>query len=316
MTHPVPAPTRVLYVGGMPRSGSTLLTWMLGQLPGHCAVGELFYLWTSGLERDQLCGCGEAFRSCEFWTDVGERAFGGWSAVDVERVRTLMRRVDATTQIPRVLGSRFLPTFRREQQEYADLLARVYGAASHVSGCPTVVDGSKRPSLAYLLRTAPQVDLRVVQIVRDPHGVAHSWSKQVTLPPGAGAREYLKVRPTRLITRRWITVNALIRGIRRLSVPVLTVRYEDLVAEPRATMASIAAFSGAHQVNGSDPVHFVRSDGVHLAPAHMVEGGRVRFSPSPLTLRLDESWRLEMPAPRRRAVSLTTAVARRRYGYR
>ena len=51
----------VLFVGGMPRSGSTLFDLMVGQLPGHCDVGELFYLWQAGPLRDQLCACGEPF---------------------------------------------------------------------------------------------------------------------------------------------------------------------------------------------------------------------------------------------------------------
>ena len=38
-------PVRLLYVGGVPRSGSTLADMMIGQLPGHVGVGELYYLW-------------------------------------------------------------------------------------------------------------------------------------------------------------------------------------------------------------------------------------------------------------------------------
>jgi hypothetical protein len=308
------APVRVLYVGGMPRSGSTLITWMIGQFPGHEAVGELFYLWSAGVGRDQVCGCGEPFRSCPFWTEVGERAFGGWDQVDVAHVESLLRRVDKTSAIPRMLTSRLQPSFRRDLEEYADVMTRVYAAAASVAGVDTVVDGSKRPSLAYLLRLSDRIDLRVVHIVRDPRGVAHSWSKKVELPPGAGVRGYLKVRSTRLITRRWITVNALVSGLRRFGVPLLTVRYEDLAAEPRRVLEEVARFAG---VTDEDAVAaFVRDDGVHVEPAHMVEGGRVRFSPSPLEVRLDEKWRTEMPERRRRAIETATWVSRRSYGYR
>lgn len=308
------SPVQVLYVGGMPRSGSTLLTWMLGQLPGHTAVGELFYLWSAGVGRDQVCGCGEPFRSCPFWTAVGDEAFGGWDKVDVAHVESLLRRVDKTSAIPRLLTSRLQPSFRRDLDEYADVMTRVYAAAASVAGVDTVVDGSKRPSLAYLLRLSDGIDLRVVHIVRDPRGVAHSWSKQVELPPGAGVRGYLKVRSTRLITRRWITVNAMVRGLRRLGVPLLTVRYEDLAAEPRSVLEGIARFAG---IDDEDAVaSFVKDDQVHVEPAHMVEGGRVRFSASPLQVRLDEKWRTEMPDGRRRAIETATWVSRRSYGYR
>ena len=304
----------VLYVGGMPRSGSTLLTWMLGQLPGHVAVGELFYLWTAGLVRDQLCGCGRPFSECPFWQEVGEEAFGGWDNVDHERVTALLNEVDRTSRIPHVLLSRFAPRFRRALQEYLEITDRVYRAASRVAGDATIVDGSKRPSLAYLLRASRAVDLRVVQIVRDPRGVVQSWSKQVALPPGGGSRGYLKVRPTRQITRRWVTVNAMIRATARMGVPLMTVRYEDLVSDPRGVVGRIAAFSGV--APEPDPLAFIDGSQVHVEPAHMVEGGRVRFSPSPLVMRADETWRLEMPAGRKRVVDLVTGMSRRRYGYR
>ncbi|MGH3357960.1 MAG: sulfotransferase family protein [Nocardioidaceae bacterium] len=306
------ARTRVLYVGGMPRSGSTLLTWILGQLPGHCALGEVYYVWSAGVERDQTCGCGVPFSRCEFWTAVGDEAFGGWGSVDLDRVKALKSRVDKTSRIPHVLLARRMPSFRRDRDEYAALMTRLYTAAARVAGSPILVDGSKRPSLAYILRMSPDIDLRMVQLVRAPHGVVHSWSKQIALPAGIGANDYLKVRPTRVITRRWVTVNATVRAVRHLGVPLITIRYEDLVADPHGVLDRIARFC---DIEPGEASAFVQPDGVHLPPAHMVAGGRMRFTPSPLTLRLDETWRSEMPVGKRRVVSGATALARRRYGY-
>jgi hypothetical protein len=305
--------TRVLYVGGMPRSGSTLLTWIIGQLPGHVAIGELFYLWSAGIARNQLCGCGRPFSDCPFWQQVGDVAFGGWETV-TPRAEALIGEVDTTSRIPSILSARLRPRFGRRMAEYLDLLEHVYGAAATVADGATVVDGSKRPSTAYLLRASRKIDLRVVQIVRDPRGVVQSWSKQVELPSGAGSRGYLKVRSTRQITRRWITVNATIRALGLLGVPLMTVRYEDLVREPGRVVQEIADFAGVHA--DTDPTAFVDGTLVHLTPAHMVEGGRVRFSQSPLEMRLDERWRSEMPVARRRLVDVVTRPARRRYGYR
>ncbi len=305
--------TRILYVGGMPRSGSTLLTWMLGELPGHVAIGELYYLWSAGLKRDQLCGCGETFSDCPFWTEVGRRAFGGWEQVDVDRAVELATRIDDSRQLPKILGARLLPSFRAVRDEYLDLLTRVYDAVSELSGDATVVDGSKRASMAYLLRASSRLDLRVVHVVRDPRGVANSWSKQVDLPEGAGVRGYLKIRSTRLIVRRWLTVNSLLGLLRRLGVPVHVVRYEDLAADPERVMRALATFCGVPA--DPDPIEFVRPDGLHLHRAHMVEGGRVRFADLPLTMRLDEAWRTEMPPGRRRWVEAVTWLPRRRRGY-
>ena len=50
---PVPAgPVRVLFIGGLGRSGSTLLDRMLGRLDDVWSVGELVHLW----ERGRLAG--------------------------------------------------------------------------------------------------------------------------------------------------------------------------------------------------------------------------------------------------------------------
>ena len=77
MTTAVP----VAFVGGHGRSGSTLLSRVLGAVPGFVTVGELCYLWDQGVLMDRMCGCGKSFSECEFWTAVGKEAFGGWDPV-------------------------------------------------------------------------------------------------------------------------------------------------------------------------------------------------------------------------------------------
>ena len=55
MNDPTTTSRRVLYVGGLPRSGSTLLDLLLHQLPGHVGVGEIYYLWNDSLLHDAPC---------------------------------------------------------------------------------------------------------------------------------------------------------------------------------------------------------------------------------------------------------------------
>ena len=38
----------VVFIGGASRTGSTLLSLLLGSLPGHFAAGEMRYLWLRG----------------------------------------------------------------------------------------------------------------------------------------------------------------------------------------------------------------------------------------------------------------------------
>ena len=50
--------TRVLYIGGLGRSGTTLLERILGELPGACALGEVVHLWDRDVRADERCACG------------------------------------------------------------------------------------------------------------------------------------------------------------------------------------------------------------------------------------------------------------------
>jgi hypothetical protein len=305
----------VVYVAGMPRSGSTLLDLMLGQFVGHCDVGELFYLWQSGVERNFRCACGEHFADCPFWAEVGERAYGGWSTMDATAVRALQRRVDTTSRVPAILGARFVPGFRRDLDRYTDLLTRLYHAVAEVSGARVVVDSTKRPSLAYILRRAPGIDLRLVHVLRDPRGVAYSWSQLVELPEGTSAKGRMNQRSARLTARRWVTVNAMIGFLARLGTPRVTLRYEDLVRDPRAELGRVARLT-ADVTEVTDPLEFLRGHSFEQAGSHAVAGGRIRMRSGPIALSLDEKWRREYAPARRRMVAAMTWPLRRLYGYR
>lgn len=314
---PVPTPDRtptlVVFVGGMPRSGSTLLDLMVGQLPGHCDVGELFYLWQAGPLRDQRCACGEVFSACPFWRAVGDEAFGGWDRVDVPRVLRLQHEVDRTAVLPLLLLGPLLPGHAAKVREYLDTTTRLYAAVARVAGSSVVVDSSKRPSTAYLLRRAPGIALRLVHVVRDPRGVVNSWSREVALPEGAGARSHLKKRPLRQVVRRWVTVNLMTELLGR-SVPLVRLRYEDLVGAPREAMHRVLALTGTPATE--DATSFLGPDGLRTGASHAVAGGRVRLRSGPLPLQLDEAWRRELPAWKRVVTVGCTAPLMRRYGYR
>src|SRR3954471_11974980 len=94
---------RVLYVAGTGRSGSTLLARILDRADGVFAAGEVRYLWQRGLVEDRLCGCGERFTECPFWSDVLERAFGAQGPVDARRVMAEQRAVTRLRHVPRLL---------------------------------------------------------------------------------------------------------------------------------------------------------------------------------------------------------------------
>lgn len=307
-------PVRLLYIGGLGRSGSTLLDRMLGEMPEICALGEVVHLWERGVGNGERCGCGQAFGDCEFWQRVGKEAFDGWANVDVERVARLKHAVDRTRFVPRLALPRLRPTVRADLTEYAGLYARVYAAVRTVSGCDVVVDSSKHASLAFVLRWSPDIDLRVLQLVRDSRGVAHSWAKQVRRPDVVDDGEDWMARcsPTQ-VSMQWNGQNAAFDLLAATGVPVRQEHYEDLVAEPAALLARVRAFAGLPD----DPalLDFVDGSTVHLQSGHTVSGNPMRFTTGAVSLRPDDAWRQSLPPADRRLVSALTAPLRLRYGY-
>ena len=308
--------TRVLYVGGFGRSGSTLLDRVLAQVGGCVAVGELVHLVQRGLIDDERCGCGEPFSECPFWSEVGVAAFGlgGWSAVDAPAIRRQQRALDRNRRIPAMV----LPRWGRRSAATAELGAwfgRIYAAVADVSGASVVVDSSKHASTAFLLRRAPGLDLRVVHLVRDSRGVAYSWAKRVQRPEVTGGATEMPRYGAGRAAAKWLSYNSLFHLLAATGVPTLPLRYEQLVAEPRAALQSVLALAGVDAA--AERFGFVDPDGpaVDLAPSHSVAGNPMRFRSGHLELVLDEEWRERMPAGSRSVVTAITAPLLTSYGY-
>lgn len=306
-------PLRILYVAGLPRSGSTLTDLMLHQLPGHVGVGELFYLWRNGVLHNSLCACGARFHSCPFWTLVGEQAFGGWSQRHAEEVIWLQERVDTTLKIPQLLLRRRASAYQSDLAAYMDILRRLYRALLDVSGAEVVVDSSKRPSLAFVLRQMPDVELSVAHVVRDPRGVAHSFSKHVALPQGAELTDEMPRSSPRKVARRWVTVNLLVELLALTGVPTERILYEELVSDPRRHLSRVMSLTSPATESEFD---FVSGGRVRIPESHLVAAGRIRLQRGRVALRLDDAWRTDMSPAARRLVAAFTAPLRLCYGYK
>jgi len=306
------SPVRVLYIGGVGRSGTTLLDRMLGQLPGFFSAGEVEHLWSRGLCGER-CGCGESFMRCGVWAEVGQRAFGGWDTVDVARVRELQRSVDNTRSIPGLLLPLW-PPHRRRLAEFRSFLARLYAAIGDVSNGHIIVDSSKHPAYALLLRRTPGIDLRIVHMVRDSHGVAYSWTKVVERPEIVGRVQHMpRYAPVHSATW-WTLYNALFRLLAGLGTPSVLVRYERLVQHPQRELKRILEFAGQPESRQALD-RLVSGSKVQMQPTHTVAGNPLRFRQGQIELRLDDDWRNHMRPLDRVLVSFVSWPLLRRFGY-
>ncbi|WP_308250773.1 sulfotransferase [Nonomuraea rhizosphaerae] len=337
MTHPSTA-TRVIYLAGLGRSGTTLLERLLGELPGVAPLGEVVHLWARGVLAGEPCGCGEPFPQCPFWREVGDSAFGGWTRPLAERVLTLRHRVDRTRRITHICHP--------DLDEYARYYRRLYDAAAAAAGVRVVVDSGKHASLAFCLAAAG-VDVDVVHVVRDPRAVAHSWRRNVVRPEDGSPMTRWGAARTAV---HWMAQNSALEFLATRDVPVTRVRYEDLMADPEPTLARLGEELGliprrfgtvecpaprvapaacavlteraaqATQAEHGEPEErvtfpFLSGTTAHLTTAHTASGNPMRFTVGRVRLRRDDSWRSGLPRRHRWLVGALTWPLRPRYGY-
>jgi hypothetical protein len=301
----------VVMLGGFGRSGTTLLERMLGEVPGVVAVGEVLHLWRRGLLDDERCGCGEPFSVCPFWQRVGERAFGGWAEIEAAQAVADRHAVVGNRRLPSLVLGLCAPTRRLRRDRLLRRLDALYAALA--ADAQVVIDSSKHPAYAFLLRRA-SVSLRCVLVVRDPRGVAFSWSKTVVRPEVDGGDSQMPRYGAVPTAARWSVYSVLFHGLRLLRVPVLVVRYEDLVARPGPTLQRVLRFAGMEPMAGG--LAHVGEGVVRLGQHHTVAGNPMRFRVGEIPLRLDAEWRVRMPVAQRRMVGALTAPLRWPYGYR
>ena len=285
--------TKVLFIAGVPHSGSTIVSQILDGVDGFVAVGESYYLWDA-YEQRFPCGCGQPLRECEWWRAIFASAFphgdAGVAALKPDRYYMALQELPALA-----LRKRAVPPL------YQEALERTLHAVAATSGARVIVEASKSPTYGQILDKTRGVDLYVVHLVRSPQAIASSWSR---FDGEAG-------RPVRhaMLWNAWNATIELLWARRRGRY--LRVRYEDFAAQPQRTIAAIAEFGGEKPMS----LPFASEHTARLAVAHTVAGNPVRFRTGDVPIRVDERWREEYPAHDRRTLEALTWPLRARYGY-
>ena len=301
----------MLYVGGWGRSGSTLLERVLAEADATVALGEVVHLWERALRADELCACGQPFSQCPQWTEIGRRAFGGWHRVDVDRMAFLADAVDRQRRMPHSARRRPPAAFRALAVEYADHFRRIYSAAAEITGARVVIDSSKEIPTALALSHLDDLDLRLLHIVRDARGVAHSWSKVVERPESRDGDAMPRFSPARS-TVFWLSGNLTVQAVRHRGVPVARIRYEDLVADAASCVEQAWNELG---LPGRAAVPMTSTTSIDLTTSHSVAGNPMRFRTGPTDLRRDDEWRTALAPRDRRVVTAMSWPVLRAFGY-
>lgn len=292
---------KIIYILGSGRSGSTLLSSVLGRADGLVAPGEIGLIWDRIVTGSHVCDCGTPFEACAFWSEVlrnilpagSERA----TALELNRLHWSLTGLGAA---PRLLLRRSLEgRLNAEQRQYLDRLAQVYLEITRLSRRRVVVDASKRPLHASLLAALPSCEIRHIHLVRDSRAVVYSLLCRTR-------------RSALYLAARWLIVNLLCEAVTRPQDTCLRLRYEDFCRDPQSSLARIASFTQ----ESLEPIRVLPNRDVQLQPVHGVGGDVVRFRRGAVRISINEAWRTEMNAQDRRMVTRMTWPLLVRYGYR
>jgi hypothetical protein len=304
---------KVLYIGGYSRSGSTILLRLLGQIEGFFSVGEMTYIWQRSFVENQLCGCGQPFRECEFWNAVIKKAFGGFDQLDIDHIRSLREAVQGNINLPYLMYPVLrTAAYRQKLQDYTTLLGKLYHAMRAVSGSNVIIDSSKVPPYAFVLHEVPDVDLHIVHLVRDSRATAYSWQRKKARPEIYWKKEYMERYSPIRSSLEWDVMNRMLQSTDRNGSNYRLLRYEDFVTQPRETLESLLDWLG----QDASRLPFMENEHtVHLRTDHTVSGNPNRFQQGIVKIRPDVEWREKMTWDQRYLVTGLTWPLLWQYGY-
>ncbi|MCW3057597.1 MAG: sulfotransferase family protein, partial [Solirubrobacterales bacterium] len=261
---------KVVYVMGTARSGSTILGVALGNCANVFYAGELGgWLGKSGISRI------DGVERERFWASVREQVdcpsdlFGQDALLAIDRSLSLVRV--NMWRIRRRIGKRYL-----------GVTEQLYRAIARTAGATHVVDTSSHPLRARELKKLDGIDLYLVYLVRNPHGVVASFTQ-----PG------WRFSKSTALTNAYLWLTSLLsvlvflkhRRDRRIFV-----RHEEFVADPEHVLREILS-----RVDASCDLPDLTS----LEPCIPFQGNRLLRSRESITLRSSES-----PPPRSRVTTL------------
>lgn len=225
---------KVLYIAGAGRSGSTFLSLILSQHAQTQNIGQIRDLPEAQSEQEP-CSCGRTVPDCSFWGPViaaMETRFGS-GALQVLRARA-QAFSKAASEDTRWGDTAVRAALCEGHAEFLGMFGALYEAAAEQAGGRMLIDSSKSVDLCLALSLLPQVDLKILNLVRDPRAVAVSWAKVLKRP-----------KVLRMRTRNWAGRQRRLDVLRSHAPEAfLPLRYEDLTEDPQSWTGRIQEWAG------------------------------------------------------------------------
>ena len=270
---------KVIYIMGCGRSGTTILTMILGNHSGFLSVGEL-NAFRKAWQNNEVCSCGRRVTNCKIWHEIG-RMFYSTNAqyeygkmcvfqADFERQRAIWKQVFGIYK-------------NQEVRDYRRYIHKIFWTLHELSSCKAVIDSSKSVGRALSLLRNEKVDAQIIHLVRDPRGLCYSYQKTDVS---------MAVKKFHSVALYWNSTNLLCELLKLYygHKRIIRIRYEDLVFSPNKTLDRIQDFLKEDLL---DVKHKINS-GEAFERGHVAKGNYLRTQKAPLTLKPDYSWKTKL----------------------
>lgn len=264
---------KLIYIMGDGRSGSTILSIILGNHPAIESVGELSrWLVFAGYPKPG----DDRVEHHAFWQSVREAYLDTGPVPNFSELVRAQQEIEEYKNFPKALFGRIEPDAKTLYRTHT---ARLLDAICRVSGKPILVDSSKNMGRAcMLLRFWPE-KVRVIHLVRDPRGTLWSQMKR-------NIEQEYKLPVTAMVHYSFKNLMAAFVQWHAPKNTVLRVRYEDICMQPRTEIERIGAFLELPMTSLTD---ILEKTGTFRVP-YLLDGNRVRRQ-TEIELRFDNQWR-------------------------
>ena len=298
----------VLYIGGIGRSGSTVLADALGSLPGYVSVGELHHFWGRGAIENWQCGDGQLFNTHPVWRNCLDAVT---SASPREPIIDKFQRTEKLRHARHKIPRKIPDALRKDVETYRRDFLKIYASLQEQTGADVIVDSGKVPFHAALLQGCPDLDFRILHLIRDPCALVLAKS-QPKKSLGANGKPHEMERAGALRSvLRWRQRN---RDIFRLAAhgPYTRMAYSAFASDPANAVGIALQNLGLpwpgdmddHFPNGT----FERKSGLSFS------GNPNRLNQPSVTICNDETWRTSLSKPTQVIAHLICAPTMRSLG--
>lgn len=302
---------KVLYVGGLNRSGSTLLTKCYNEIEGFFSVNEIVFIGLHGLHNDFILGNGQRFSENALWQEIFTRAFG--QIPDWKELSFFENGLHKAMRLP----ANYVLSLKKDEEKlakYREKIAKLYRAITEVTQCSVIVDSSKSPDYAYLLSQIDDIDLYLLHLTRDFRGIYHSHQKKVQRKDlDVSGTKYSQMQRSSLakfLTSAYLTSIKFFL-LKHKNVKYQHLRYEDFCADPPAFLQKTLDFVGI------DAPSLVMDEQRHimLKEDNLGIWGNPMRMEKDIRISTDQQWRKRLPLQSKVTITSLLYPLLKLYGY-